>query len=206
MRKNNMAINTVIFDIGNVLTEFSWERHFRQLGFEGEIFERVADATVRGPYWGEFDRGRDENEVLAGFIEMDPGVEEQIRLMFKNIAPTLNPVDYAIPWIMDLKKKGYRVLILSNLSSKTVYECHRCLHFMNYVDGGILSFMEGVIKPEREIYDRLIERYFIEPSEAVFIDDTQRNIDMALKVGLHGIVFENYEQAKRDLEAMLADG
>ena len=198
-----MAIKTVIFDIGNVLTEFSWERHFRQLGFEGEIFERVADATVRSPLWGEFDRGCDDNEVLKGFIERDPGVEEQIRLMFKNIGPTLNPVDYAIPWIMELKKKGFRVLILSNLSSKTVHECHRCLHFMNYVDGGILSYMEGVIKPEREIYDRLIERYFIEPAQAVFIDDTPGNIDMALKVGLHGIVFENYEQASRELDTLL---
>ncbi len=199
-----MAIKTVIFDIGNVLTDFSWQRHFKQLGFEGEVYERVADATVRSPIWGEFDRGRPDDEILAAFLERDPGMEEQIRLMFRDIGPTLSPCEYAIPWIMDLKKRGYRTLILSNLSSKTVHECHRCLKFMNYVDGGILSYMEGVIKPEREIYDRLIERYFINPAEAVFIDDTRKNIDMAMELGLRGIVFENYEQAHAELEQMLS--
>jgi len=198
-----MAIKTVIFDIGNVLTDFSWQRHFTQLGFEGEIFERVADATTRSPIWGEFDRGLPDEEILAAFIERDPGVEKEIRKMFENISGTIRKCDYAIPWIMELKKRGFRVLILSNLSSKTVHECYGALGFMNYVDGGILSYMEGVIKPEREIYDRLIERYFINPAEAVFIDDTKKNIDMAIELGLRGIVFKDYEQGRKELEEMI---
>ncbi|MBR6328187.1 MAG: HAD family phosphatase [Lachnospiraceae bacterium] len=198
-----MAIKTIIFDIGNVLTQFSWERHFKTLGFEGEVFERVANATVKSPIWGEFDRGVPDSEILAAFIERDPGMEEQIRLMFSNISGTLSRCDYAIPWIMQLKKEGYRVLILSNLSSKTVHECYPCLDFMNYVDGGILSYMEGVVKPEREIYERLIERYFIKPSEAVFLDDTVKNIDMAIELGLRGIVFKDYDQASKELADLL---
>lgn len=198
-----MSIKTVIFDIGNVLTEFSWERHFRELGLDGEVFERVADATTRSELWREFDRGVPEDEILKRFIEKDPGVEAEIRLVFYNIKNTIRTVDYAIPWIMDLKKRGYRTLILSNLSSKTVHECHEALHFLNYVDGGILSYMEQVVKPEEEIYKRLMDRYFINPGEAVFIDDTKANIDAAKKLGLEGIVFESYEQASRELEAML---
>lgn len=200
-----MAIKTVIFDIGNVLTEFSWERHFRELGIEGETFERVADATTRSELWKEFDRGVPEEEILQRFIAKDPGVEAEIRLMFYNIKNTIRTVDYAIPWIMDLKKRGYRTLILSNLSSKTVHECHEALHFLNYVDGGILSYMEQTVKPEKEIYRRLMERYFIEPGEAVFIDDTRANIEAAKEMGLEGIVFESYEQASQELEALLKE-
>ena len=200
-----MAINTVVFDIGNVLTDFSWERHFRALGFEGEVFERVADATTRSPIWGEFDRGLPDEEILSAFIERDPGMEKEIRLMFSDIGPTLRPCEYAIPWIMDLKKRGIRVLLLSNLSSKTVHECHGALKFLNYVDGGILSYLEGVIKPERQIYERLMERYFIDTAKTVFIDDTVKNIDAAMELGLGGIVFKSYEQASAELEKLIGE-
>jgi putative hydrolase of the HAD superfamily len=200
-----MAIKTVVFDIGNVLTDFSWERHFRDLGFEGEVFERVADATTRSPIWGEFDRGVPDREILEAFIERDPGVEKEIRLMFSDIGPTLRPCEYAIPWIMELKKRGIRVLLLSNLSSKTVHECYNSLKFLNYVDGGVLSYLEGVIKPEREIYKRLMDRYFINTAETVFIDDTVKNIDAAMEMGLTGIVFKNYDQARAELERLISE-
>ena len=50
-------INTVVFDIGNVLIDFRWQGLFEDLGFCGEKFERIADATVRSQWWNEFDRG-----------------------------------------------------------------------------------------------------------------------------------------------------
>ncbi len=51
-------IKNIIFDIGNVLAQFRWQKLFKELGFEGEVFEQVADATVRGPWWPEYDRSR----------------------------------------------------------------------------------------------------------------------------------------------------
>ena len=45
-------IKNVIFDIGNVLAKFRWQKLFKELGFEGEVFDHVADATVRGPWCG----------------------------------------------------------------------------------------------------------------------------------------------------------
>ena len=44
-------IKNVIFDVGNVLVDFCWEEVFHKLGFEGETFECVADATVRSVTW-----------------------------------------------------------------------------------------------------------------------------------------------------------
>ena len=196
-------IKDVIFDIGNVLTLFSWEQHIRSFGFDDETFEKVADATARSSAWGEFDRGLEEDEVLKLFIKNDPSVEKEIRMMFENIEGTLSTADYAIPWILELKRRNLRTLILSNLSVKTLSECWKSLLFLNYTDGGILSFREGVIKPEEEIYTRLIERYDINPEEAVFIDDRSENIEAARRLGLNGIVFESYEQASAELEELI---
>lgn len=46
-------IKNVIFDVGNVLVDFCWEEVFHKLGFEGETFECVADATVRSVTWND---------------------------------------------------------------------------------------------------------------------------------------------------------
>lgn len=197
-----MAVNTVIFDIGNVLTDFCWERHLKKFGFTREVYEKVADATVRSRAWGEFDRGLPEEEVLAMFLENDPSVEKEIRQMFTNISDTIHMYDTTIPWIMDLKSKGYRVLVLSNLSNKTLSECAADMKFLNYIDGGILSFRDGVVKPEPEIYRLLIERYFLTPEECVFLDDRRENIEAAEKFGMHGIVFTTREEALKQLETL----
>ncbi len=197
-----MAINTIIFDIGNVLTDFCWERHFEKFHFSKEVFDRVAKATVQSPAWGEFDRGIPEQEVLQMFIKNDPGVEKEIREMFTDISDTIHMYPTTIPWIMDLKKHGYRVLILSNLSNKTLSECAPDMEFLNYIDGGMLSFRDHVVKPEPRIYELLIERYFLEPTECVFLDDRPENVAAAEKFGIHGIVFTTREEAIKELTSL----
>lgn len=113
--------------------------------------------------------------------------------------------DYAVSWIKELKERGYRIYILSNWSKPAYDACqHTALSFLPLVDGVVFSYEELVIKPDREIYDIICTRYGINPAEAVFLDDTERNIIAAREYGLHGIVFRNYEQGRSELEELLA--
>ena len=50
-------IRTIIFDIGNVLTQFGWREFIHSFGYEKEVEERIGKATVDNPFWREFDRG-----------------------------------------------------------------------------------------------------------------------------------------------------
>lgn len=50
-------IKTIIFDIGNVLADFTWREYYESMGYTGERLERLADATVRSEQWNEVDRG-----------------------------------------------------------------------------------------------------------------------------------------------------
>ena len=69
----------------------------------------------------------------------------------------------------------------------------------------VFSYEELVIKPDKKIYDIICSRYDIDPAEAVFLDDSEKNIVSAREFGLHGIVFKNYEQGRKELEALLAE-
>ncbi|MCI9066039.1 MAG: HAD family phosphatase [Lachnospiraceae bacterium] len=199
-------ITTLIFDIGNVLADFIWEEYYRSFGFTEEILDRLAKATVKDPMWNEYDRGvMTDEEVLQGFIDNDPGIEREIRLTLKDVGAMVRRNDYAIPWIKELQGKGYRCLYLSNFSEKARKECAASMDFLPYMDGGILSYQDKVIKPMPEIYQLLIDRYQLVPEECVFMDDTLRNLEGAEKFGIHTIHFKNQAQAIEELRKLGVD-
>lgn len=196
-------IKTIVFDIGNVLTDFRWNAYFREFGYDEDTLHRIGLATVKSPVWNEYDKGlMTEEEILNAFIQNDPELEAVLRQSLHNIRGLVAPVTYAIPWIQDLKSKGYQVLVLSNFSHKAAVECKDALTFLPYTDGGILSYKDHVIKPDPAIYQLLIDRYSLCPEECVFLDDLPQNLLTASQLGMHTILFHNYEQAVEDLKKL----
>lgn len=196
-------ITTIIFDIGNVLADFTWKEHYRGFGYDDAMVERIANATVRHPMWNENDKGViSVEEIIQAFVDADPEIEQDIRRVLDNVKTIVSRNDYAIPWIQDLKSRGYRLLYLSNFSEKAETECAYALDFIPYLDGGILSYQEKVIKPMPEIYELLIKRYNLVPDECVFIDDMPANVEAAEKFGIHTVLFSNQAQAIEELRKL----
>lgn len=198
-------INTIVFDIGMVLVYFRWRELFAELGFEGEVFEEIAKATVHNPWWNEFDKGQiSVEEIEEKYTLSAPQYREEIKKIYPRADKFIIQYEYTLPWIRQLKERGYKVYVLSNWS-EIAYEANKETHlkFLEEVDGGILSYREGMIKPDRAIYQLLCERYDIEPSQAVFLDDNKANVDAAIDFGMKAIHFKDYEQAKEELERYL---
>jgi putative hydrolase of the HAD superfamily len=196
-------IRNIIFDIGNVLTDFRWEDFLRDKGFDDAMVQRIAKASVESPLWKEFDRGVwPEEELMRAFVERDPEIERELHLAYDEIHQMVTARDYAIPWVQELKARGYRVWYLSNFSRKAEEECGDALTFIPYMDGGILSWREGLIKPDPQIYRLLLERYHLKAEECVFVDDMPANVQGATGQGIHGIVFQSKEQVMEELEKL----
>ena len=196
-------IRTIIFDIGNVLAGFTWHAHYEKLGFDTAMADRLGRATVLSSDWKEYDRGcLTDEEIVALFVENDPEIAEEIRRAVDSIAGMVVHYDYAIDWIKELKAKGYRVLVLSNFSKKALRECWNALDFLPYVDGGILSFQDKLVKPMPEIYHLILDRYNLRAEECVFLDDTLENVEAAEKLGISGIHFKNQAQAREELKKL----
>ena len=198
-------IRNIIFDIGNVLTDFCWKEFLEDKGFDQEMIGRIARASVLGPYWDELDRGVwSDEKLLEAFISLDPQIGEELHRAYGNVTGMVKKRDYAIPWIQELKAKGYRIYYLSNFSEKAYVDCMDALDFLSYTDGGILSYWEKMVKPAPEIYRLLLSRYSLNAEESVFIDDTPINVEGARAVGMYGIRFETKEQAEAELRALEA--
>jgi len=200
-------INTIIFDIGNVLASFRWADLFHDLGFNGEKFERIAAATVLHPtMWNEFDRSlMSDEEIIAKCIERAPEYEQEIRLLFSKTELLVEEYTYSADWIRSLKDRGYRVYLLSNYG-KTSFEAARDkgrLSFLPLVNGGVISYEVRIVKPEPGIYQALLAKYNLNAAECVFLDDKAENVEAAKKLGFHGIVVESEKQAKDMLNEIL---
>ncbi|MCR5591234.1 MAG: HAD family phosphatase [Lachnospiraceae bacterium] len=194
-------INTVIFDMGNVLIDFRWEALFHEMGLAGEKFDRMAAATVLDPVWREFDRGVWTDEmILDGFIKNAPELESELReFMDVRFPGLLRKFDYTDEWMDALRAAGYKIYILSNFSEKADRECADELDYIKKADGAVLSYKIRMIKPDEEIYRYLLDTYGIDPKEAVFIDDTAENIEGAKKLGITAIRFTDKESVDAEL-------
>ena len=197
-------IKTVIFDVGNVLTEFGWKEFIRSFGYSEQICKRVGDATIESPYWKEYDRGVMQNDdIVNSFVSLDKGVENEIRETMADFRGILKPAEYAVSWIKELKSRGLQVLFLSNFSERAFNECKDALGFLDHVDGGIFSYTVNLIKPDPEIYKCLLDKYDLIPSECVFIDDLAENISAAADLGIKTILFTDKDSASLELESLL---
>lgn len=200
-------IKTVILDIGNVLVDFRWRKLYEEFGLEGEDLEKFADATVRHQAWIDLDQGIiTTEEAKEEYVKAAPEYREYVERIYPEMDKMLVQFDYTIPWIKELKERGYRIYILSNWSKPAYDACQdKALNFLSLVDGVVFSYKEFVIKPDKKIYDIICSRYDINPAEAVFLDDNEDNIISAREFGLNAIQFQSYEQGRRELEAILAE-
>lgn len=203
MESRGKTIRNVIFDIGNVLMKFDYMPYIRRLLKDEETVYRVNGAIWRSGYWNDLDRGVDTDTVYRKMLAAEPEFNEEIRLTFENVGQCMFKMDYAIPWIQELKERGYKVLYLSNYSRHTMQANPDVLDFLPYMDGGVFSCEVGLVKPDAAIYRALCEKYRLDPAECVFLDDFEANVDAARKYGMKAILFEDYERAKRELEKTL---
>lgn len=199
-------INTVIFDIGNVLVDFDWDGYMNRM-FPGqeELINELDEAICGDGRWDRLDAGDDPEEVFASIIAHAPNREKELRKVFANVGETLRKRKETPSWIKGLKERGYRVLYLSNYS-RYVMKCNpEVLDFVPLMDGGIFSCDVKLIKPDLAIYRLLAERYGLKPSECVFIDDLERNVKAGKEFGFQGIQFVTLRQAQNDLNKLLEE-
>lgn len=103
-----------------------------------------------------------------------------------------------------LEKRGqYKTAMLSNVSA-VIWNYYTPEQMDKYFDRVVLSYQEAIAKPDPRIYQLVCERLEVEPSECVFADDNEVNVDAANKIGMHGIVFTNNSDYFAKLEEILA--
>ena len=197
-------IKNIVFDLGRVLVDFDPRAYIAAFGYTEETVDRLL-STVFGPDWYYHDRGdiRTIDELRAIEIEKHPDLKKEIGEVLDGDWVRIHTLKTATAeYLADLKRRGYRIYILSNLSVES-YEFISKYPFFGLTDGGVFSYRERACKPEPAIYRALLDRYALAPEETLFFDDVAENIAGAEALGIRGVLFRDIEQAKREAEPLL---
>ncbi|MCI5855875.1 MAG: HAD family phosphatase [Agathobacter sp.] len=200
-----MAIKNVIFDLGCVLVDFHPDTCMKKLGFSKGAIDAF-HANIFPVFWEQCDKyPYEDQEIRALFKERVPGFEKEVDCLWDNLTTITHVYEYSNEWLRTLKEEGYGIYILSNYG-KNAFEINSKMYdFLKYADGMVISYQICELKPDRKIYEYLLNTYGLKAEESVFIDDRQINIDGAKRCNIAGILFKDYEQANGELRALLEE-
>jgi putative hydrolase of the HAD superfamily len=114
----------------------------------------------------------------------------------------LRPENILVQYTDDLKKRGYKVAILSNTFPNTASDIESQGWYEPY-SPVFLSSTIGLAKPDQAFYDYAIAELKDEPEKIIFIDDQQRCLDPAAKMGMSTILAKSPQQIIDDIEELL---
>lgn len=199
-------IKNIVFDLGGVLVDFHPAEGMKKLGFSKEAAAAFQE-NIFSKLWELCDRNPlSADEIRNLFKSRVKGFEREVDLLWDNITAVTGVYEYSSDWIRNLKKRGFRLYVLSNFGQQAFETNSKLYTFLDEMDGKVVSYEVGYIKPEPEIYRHLFEKYGLKPDECVFIDDRMVNVEGAVKCGMKGICFAGFEQAAGELERMIAQG
>jgi 2-haloacid dehalogenase len=197
------SINTIIFDLGNVLVEWNPSHVFNDKYFDAADKLDYFFKNICTPEWNEEqDAGRSIVEATQSLIEKYPEWEQAIRDYYGRWTEMLKaPIPGTVQIFKELKESGkYKIYALTNWQSGLFDIALVRYNFLHWFDGRVVSGDEKTRKPFHEFYNRLLNRYHVDPKKALFIDDSLRNIKAAEELGINSIHFKSPELLRKELE------
>ena len=181
-------IKNIVFDVGSILVGYRWIDMFKDHGTDQDIALKVGRGLFDSPNWKLYDAGIiSSKELIDRFCDVHPDLEEEARWFIDNAIEMRVKRPRVYEELNRLKDKGYKFYILSNYSHD-LFELHTSdLPFRQLMDGELVSYMINAVKPERKIYETLIDRFSLDPKESVFFDDRLENVNGAKEIGINGI-------------------
>ena len=185
-------IDTVVFDLGNVLIGWDPRRLYRQLIDDEAQMEWFLSEVCNSEWNEQQDAGRPWAEGTALLRARFPEHAELIDAYHLRWKETLvGPIDGSVAILAELKARGVRLLALTNWSQETFPIARQLYPFLQWFEGIVVSGEECLVKPDSRIYQRLLERYAVDPTAALYIDDSARNVAAAAALGMHGWWFRD---------------
>ncbi|EHQ26962.1 HAD family hydrolase [Mucilaginibacter paludis] len=194
-------INTIIFDLGNVLIDWNPYHLYRKI-FDSDTEIQHFLETVCTMHWNEEqDAGRAiqaGTEILVGQF---PEHEANIRAYYGRWDEMLGGgIEGTVNIFKKLKDSSrYKIYALTNWSAETFQIPLKQYDFLHWFDAIVVSGDEGLRKPDPRFYQLLLDRYEVKPEEALFIDDNYRNILAAREMGIQSIHFTSPEDLNTQL-------
>lgn len=191
-------VKLLVFDMGHVFVDFEWEEvckgFYTRSGHTRDEFRQVLSYVGGLGY----ERGKISTENFLTELNSKLGI-------------TLTLEEFTTLWNATFRENAEMAALLSDLSLKyPLYLLSNTneIHYRHLQDSFnvarhfkelILSYQVGLAKPDKGIYEIVLERSGLPADNCVFVDDLSPNIQAAQSVGMHTIQFKGIEDLKQQL-------
>jgi 2-haloacid dehalogenase len=193
-------ITAVVWDFGGVLLDWDPRYVYRSLFADEAQMERFLIEVTSTRWHEDNDRGVPYETSCAVLAAAHPQYAEEIWAWWRRSEEMIaGPIEGSVVVLEQLLEAGVHCYGLTNMEAQTYpLRCAR-YPFLRALRGTVVSSAEGVIKPDPEIFRRLLARFELQAPHTVFIDDAPRNVAAAAALGLVAVRFESPEQLRHDL-------
>ena len=193
---NNM-IKNIIFDIGGIMFDDSVQNISNILNEDAsDLYKKAFSKSFKNCLLG--------NQEVSDYIETfkDDKDYEKIKYILSkdNLHISCPLMKDNFDYISKLRDKDYNLYILSNITKESYEYIQSTIDIDKVFKGGVYSYQEKLLKPDRKIYEMIVNRYNLNKDETMFFDDKQKNIDAACEFGFKGVLFRTIEDIENNLK------
>jgi 2-haloacid dehalogenase len=200
--------HAVVFDLGGVLLDWNPRHLYRKLFDDAAEMERFLREVCTMEWHHAHDLGIPPEQTIPPLVEAHPEYAEHIWAWPRRTEEMLSgPIEGSVDILRSLREAEVPCFALTNMETWT-YPLRRARYsFLTWFDGTVVSGFEGVAKPDRRIFELLLDRFGLDAESTLLIDDSPRNVDAARRVGMQAIEFESPAELRHRLNAAgLLDG
>jgi 2-haloacid dehalogenase len=195
------AIEAVVFDIGGVLLDWDPRHLYRKLFHDEAQMERFLAEVCTLQWHAAHDRGVPFERSCAELAAVHPGQADLIWAWARRSEEMVaGPIAGSVEILRELRERGVPCYALTNMEAETYPLRRDRFAFMRWFDGTVVSSAEGVIKPDPEIFRRLLARFRLPAAATLLIDDSDRNVAAARALGMQALQFRSPAGVRRRCE------
>ena len=197
-------IETIVFDLGGVLVDWNPMYLYRKIFSTDSEASEFLEQVCTFDWNEEQDAGRSLAAATQLLLEQFPQHELPIKAYYTRWEEMLGgPIEGTVELFSQLKRtKRFKTYALTNWSAETFPKALARYDFLHWFDGRLVSGEEKTRKPFPEIYTALIQKFDLNPSTSLFIDDNLRNLAPAKTMGFTTIHFTNPENLAISLKEL----
>lgn len=183
-------IRHIVFDMGQVLVQFSAGLFSERLRLSAEDAELIRREVLTSVEWVRMDRGTisDDDALARMCARLPQRLHDTAAYLVRRWNDPIVPVPGMADVARDLKAAGYDLYLLSNAATRQHTYWHD-IPGSEYFSGTFISADHHLLKPEDAIYQAFFQKFGLKPEECLFIDDSAANIEASENAGMAGIVF-----------------
>lgn len=195
-------INTIIFDFGGVLVDWNPRYVYRDHFQNDEKMEWFLENICTDDWNIQQDGGRSLAEATNLLLEQYPEHKSEIEMYYGKWETMLKDlIPGTVEILYELKGK-FPLYGLTNWSAETFPIALKRFDFFQVFDGILVSGEEKLIKPDRKIFELMMEKFSLKSENCLFIDDNLKNVEASREFGIETIHFKNPEDLREKLVEM----